>query len=106
LVDYGLDRVNLFGPGILLDATWYVLSKTKSDKAGLYFNITANQQEKHKQASLENAYNDAINQKKNDRVFSLPQSKLKIIDGWPFIYWISDGFREKFKEKSLGTIVD
>lgn len=25
------------------------------------------------------------------------QDKLKIIEGWPFIYWISDGFREKFK---------
>ena len=31
LIDYGLDRVNLFGTGILLDATFYVLSKSKSD---------------------------------------------------------------------------
>ncbi len=106
MVDYGLDRVNLFGTGILLDATWYVLSKTKSDKPGVYFNITANQQEKHKQESLVQAYDDAVNQRNNSRVYTLPQSKLKIIDGWPFIYWISDGFREKFKEKALGDTVD
>lgn len=105
LVDYGLDRVNLFGTNILLDATWYVLSKKKSEKLGLYFNITANQQEKFKQESLVQAYDDAINQRKNERVFSLPQSKLKIIDGWPFIYWISDGFREKFRGKALSDFL-
>ena len=26
------------------------------------------------------------------------QSKLKVIKSWPFIYWISDELREKFKE--------
>lgn len=101
MVDYGLDRVNLFGPGILLDATWYVLSKKKKKSGGIYFNITANQQEKTKQASLEKAYEDVIHKRPNSRVFELPQEKLKIIEGWPFIYWISDGFREKFKENML-----
>ena len=101
MVDYGLDRVNLFGPGILLDATWYVLSKKKKESPGLYFNITANQQEKAKQASLEQAYEDALNNRSNTRLYTLPQEKLKIIDGWPFIYWISDGFREKFKGKAI-----
>ncbi|MEZ4987631.1 MAG: BREX-1 system adenine-specific DNA-methyltransferase PglX [Saprospiraceae bacterium] len=106
MVDYGLDRVNLFGPGILLDATWYVLSKKKKDSAGIYFNITANQQEKAKQASLEQAYEDAINHRTNSRLYTLPQEKLKIIEGWPFIYWISDGFREKFKKNTVGKIAD
>ena len=67
----------------------------------MYFNITANQQEKAKQASLEKAYEEAINNRENNRLYTLPQDKLKIIEGWPFIYWISDGFREKFKEKAL-----
>lgn len=101
MVDYGLDRVNLFGPGILLDATWYVLSKKKKETPGVYFNITANQQEKAKQISFEQAYEDAINQRANSRLYSLSQEKLKIIEGWPFIYWISDGFREKFREKAI-----
>lgn len=97
LVDYGLDRVNLFGPGILLDATWYVLSKVKKETEGIYFNIAGNQQERTKQLSLEIAYNDFILNRNNNRVFLLSQFKLKIIEGWPFIYWISDSFREKFK---------
>ena len=105
LVDYGLDRVNLFGPGILLDATWYVLSKKKKDTSGLYLNITANQQEKTKKGSLELAYEDVINLKDNSRLFKLNQEKLKIIEGWPFIYWISDGFREKFQEKALDDVL-
>jgi len=103
LVDYGLDRVNLFGPGILLDATWYVLSKNKKEDTGIYFNITANQQEKTKQGSLEQAYDDVIHKRTNNRVYTLPQEKLKIIEGWPFIYWISDGFREKFKGNPIST---
>jgi len=106
MVDYGLDRVNLFGPGILLDATWYVLSKKKKETPGIYFNITANQQEKAKQASLKQAYEDAINNRPNPRLYSLPQEKLKIIEGWPFIYWISDGFREKFKGITMKAIFE
>lgn len=101
LVDYGLDRVNLFGPGILLDASWYVLSKKRKDEEGIYFNITANQQEKFKKSSLAQTFDDVVNNRKNERAHKLAQSKLKIIDGWPFIYWISDGFREKFKGNSL-----
>ncbi|MBU2651644.1 MAG: Eco57I restriction-modification methylase domain-containing protein [Bacteroidetes bacterium] len=104
LVDYGLDRVNLFGPGILLDATWYVISKKINETEGVYFNITDNQQEKHKQASLETAYDDFLNHRNNNRVYTLPQSKLKIIEGWPFIYWISDGFREKFKGRKYKDV--
>lgn len=101
LVDYGLDRVNLFGPGILLDATWYVLSKLKKETDGIYFNITSNQQERAKQSSLEIAYDDVVNSRENERVYSLAQSKLKIIEGWPFIYWISDGFRSVFLKKTI-----
>jgi len=106
LVDYGLDRANLFGPGILLDATWYVLSKKKKDSPGIYFNITANQQEKFKQGSLEKAYDDFIDNRKNERVYFLEQEKLKIITGTPFIYWISDGFREKFKVNAIEAFAD
>ena len=102
MVDYGLDRVNLFGPGILLDATFYTLDMNIKEKtAGIYFNITANQQEKFKKGSLAQAYSDYLNGQSNDRVYTLPQSKLKGIKSYPFIYWISDEFREKFKVQDL-----
>ncbi len=108
MVDYGLDRVNLFGPGILLDATFYTLDKGLSNKnePGIYFNITANQQEKFKKASLMQAYQDLCDGKDNERVYHLPQSKLKEIKSYPFIYWISDEFREKFGRQTTDDISD
>lgn len=107
MVDYGLDRVNLFGPGILLDATFYTLDMNSKEKtAGIYFNITANQQEKFKKGSLAQAYSDYLNGLSNDRVYTLPQSKLKGIKSYPFIYWISDEFREKFGGQSLNDVAD
>jgi hypothetical protein len=96
MVDFGLDRVNLFGPGILLDATFYVLSKAKSKVPGTYFNLTTNLQEKYKKGKFLEALTDFVDGRKNERVYQLEQSKLKIIKSWPFIYWISDEFREKF----------
>ena len=103
MADYGLDRVNLFGPGILLDATFYTLDMNeKEETSGVYFNITAGQQEKYKKGSLAQAYSDYLNGRPNDRVYTLPQSKLKGIKSYPFIYWISDEFREKFVNVNLG----
>lgn len=102
MVDYGLDRVNLFGPGILLDATFYTLDKSLSNKdAGVYFNITTNLQEKFKKDVLSQAYTDFCNGRQNDRVYQLTQSKLKDIKSYPFIYWISDEFREKFHHETI-----
>ena len=106
MVDYGLDRVNLFGPGILLDATFYTLDMNRQEQAeGIYFNITANQQEKYKKGSLAEAYDDYLNNRPNNRVYTLPQSKLKGIKSYPFIYWISDEFRKKFGSDALDDII-
>ena len=107
MVDYGLDRVNLFGPGILLDATFYTLDMTQKDNApGVYFNITAGQQEKFKKGSLAKAFAEYLNGIPNDRVYTLPQKKLKSIKSYPFIYWISDEFREKFAEDDLDGVAN
>lgn len=107
MVDFGLDRVNLFGPGVLLDATFYTLDKKDVENTpGVYFNITANLQEKYKKGTLENAYADYCNGQPNDRVYLLPQDKLKAIKSWPFIYWISDEFREKFGSDDLDSVLD
>lgn len=102
LVDYGLDRVNLFGPGILLDAVWQVIQKKNPE--GLltyYFNITENQQEKYKKESFEQCVNDVIDGKQNKRVSQINPNVFKDIDGTPFMFNLSDGLRKKFEEKSL-----
>ena len=105
LVDYGLDRVNLFGPGILLDAVWHVTKKT-TDNSGntYYFNITENQQEKYKKGSFEEAVNNAIQGVNNKRITIINPQDFKEIDGMPFMFNISDGLRRKFEEKSVEEI--
>ena len=100
MVDFGLDRVNLFGPGILLDATFYVLSKAPSQEKGIYFSLTSLQEKYKKDAFLE-ALDDHIASRPNKHNYTLPQNKLKIIKSTPFIYWISDEFREKFEGGGL-----
>lgn len=34
-------------------------------------------------------------------IYTILQSKLKVIKSWPFIYWISDEFRQKFSGDSI-----
>lgn len=103
LVNYGLDRVNLFGGDILLDSnSFYVLEKATSSKEGLYLDILNNQQEKYKKPSVFKALDGLMEGRKNDRVFKLEQKKFEIIESSPFIYWISDDFREKFLAEPLG----
>lgn len=96
MVDFGLDRVNLFGPGVLLDATFYTFDKGPGNVEGIYFDITNGLQEKYKKDTLAASYIDLCEGRKNSRVYRLPQDKLRQIRSWPFIYWISDDFRKKF----------
>lgn len=107
LVDYGLDRVNLFGPGILLDAAFYTLEKgternRSNDLPSVFINCSDNLQEKYKKGTFEVALEDIILGKTNKRVFILSQNKLKGIDSYPFIYWISEEFRQKFNSQVIG----
>ncbi|WP_313578049.1 BREX-1 system adenine-specific DNA-methyltransferase PglX [Chishuiella sp.] len=101
-VDYGLS--NLFG-AVMVDPAFYVLEKGKKTKEESLF-ISLNQytrtpNEKYKKDFCLEALNDCIANNPNKHNIFLDQEKLKIIDSWPFIYWISDEFREKFGGKSL-----
>lgn len=102
-VDYGLDRVNLFGPKILVEAVFYILRNAKINQS-VFFNIDKNQQEKTKKGSLEQCINDIRNGKQNDRVFVSDQEDFKLINGMPFVYELSDTFKEQFKKETIGKI--
>ena len=105
LIDFGLDRVNLFGPGILVDAVWEILSVGRQGKS-IFVDISSNQQEKYKKGSFERAINDILEGKENDRVYCLQQTEFEKIDGIPFIYSISSEFRDKFAVGKLETFAD
>ncbi len=106
-VDYGLS--NLFG-AVMADPAFYVLEKGNSELKNAWFisldQYTRTPKEKFKKEFCLEALEDFIANRPNKHNISIPQEKLKIIEGWPFIYWISDGFREKFKEKGLNSYAD
>jgi len=105
-VDYGLS--NLFGT-VMVDPAFYVLEKGNENHEKSWFisldQYTRTPNEKFKKDFCIEALDDNIFNRPNKHNITLPQEKLKIIEGWPFIYWISDGFREKFKENNLDSIM-
>jgi hypothetical protein len=101
LADWGLDRVNIFAGGYASAPAFYVLSKEKKKRKSIFFQLTTNLQEKAKKPTFEQAFKDYIDDKKNDRVYEIDQSRFKIINSWPLIYWISENFRNKFKLESF-----
>jgi hypothetical protein len=106
LVDWGLDRVHLFDGGYASAPTFYVLSKVKNDNDGLYFDLKTNLQEKFKKSTFFEALDNYILGIPNNRLFTLDQIKLKTIKSWPFIYWISDEYRNLFAQKPLEKSAD
>lgn len=107
LVNYGPDSTNLFDGAFASAPAIYVIEKTNSNQNAWFLSLnqyTRTPNEKNKKDFCLQALKDYVEHKPNKHNYSLDQSKLKIIDGWPFIYWISDSFREKFKGKSLKII--
>lgn len=106
-VDYGLS--NLFGT-VMVDPAFYVLEKGLEKQEKSWFisldQYTRTPNEKFKKDFCLEALDDNISNRPNKHNITLPQEKLKIIESWPFIYWISDGFREKFKKNTVGKIAD
>jgi hypothetical protein len=105
-IDYSLS--NLFG-SIMVDPAFYVLEKGKSKERNAWFvsldQYTRTPNEKYKKDFCLKALDDYVAGEKNEHNYSISQSKLKIIKSWPFIYWISDAFREKFESKALDDII-
>lgn len=106
-VEYGLS--NLFG-SVMVDPAFYVLEKDKSEKNDSLFisldQYTRTPQEKFKKQYCLEALSDIVAGNENKHVYLLPQDKLKAIKSWPFIYWISDEFREKFNSRKLEDVLE
>ncbi|QKG81083.1 BREX-1 system adenine-specific DNA-methyltransferase PglX [Tenuifilum thalassicum] len=103
LVEFGMG--GLFPQNIFVDPAFYVLESNKLNEEKTIF-ISLDQysntfNQTRKKLFLSEAIDDFIANKPNKHLFLLDQEKLKIIDSWPFIYWISDAFREKFRGEVL-----
>ncbi len=95
--------LGMFHQSARVDAAMYILEKEPKDIPVQFIKLNHIYEGRRYNAFVE-AYEKLNTNHQHTNNYTLPQEKLKIIEGWPFIYWISDGFREKFKEKALGDI--
>lgn len=104
--DYSLS--NLFGT-VMVDPAFYVLEKEVSKDKNAWFisldQYTRTPNEKFKKDFCLRALDNYINGVNDQHNYSIPQNTLKVIKSYPFIYWISDEFRSKFKSKSIDEVL-
>ena len=93
--------LGMFHPSARVDAAMYILDKSKHEKESTFIKLNHIYEGKRYNAFVE-AYDDLINGVAFQNNYAISQSKLKIIKTWPFIYWVSDQFREKFGTKGFG----
>lgn len=102
LVELGLGGV--FGnSAVQVDVVMYVLEKTEREFSGVYINLKKYKNHTNKPKIFEGIYSNYISGMSDEHVFQIHQSSMKVIKTWPFIYWISDDFRENFKKSAIKT---
>lgn len=101
LVELGIGGVFL---NAQVDAAMYILESRNVKGDGVYFNLQKYKNHVRKPFIFLNIYENYLNGLYDSHVYTLPQLKLKSIKSYPFIYWISDEFREKFIKYNLSKI--
>ena len=99
-IDWGY--LGMFNQAARVDSCAYVL-RSGGDRQATFVRLSDLYEGKRKEI-FDQVYLDLVHNNPNDRIYTLPQDKLKIIPSWPFIYWISDGFREKFGEQTVADL--
>ncbi len=103
-VEYGLS--DLFG-AIMVDPAIYILEKGDySGQKSVFVSMnqyTRTPEENFKEQYTKEALHNYINKIPDKNLYTIDQSKLKLIKSWPFIYWISDTFRDKFGGENLSS---
>ena len=95
--------LGMFHPSARVDAAMYVLDKQAKDYDSTFIKLNHIYEGRRYEAFVD-SYDNLITNNQHSNNYSLPQSKLKIIKSYPFIYWISDEFREKFKGETIDDV--
>jgi len=93
--------LGMFNPSARVDSALYILEKNNNQEKDAVFVKLNHLYETKRYDALFEAYEKFLAGGTHELLYSIPQAKLKIIKSWPFIYWISDEFREKFKSVSI-----
>jgi hypothetical protein len=93
--------LGMFNPSARVDSALYILEKNNNQEKDAVFVKLNHLYETKRYDALFEAYEKFLAGGTHELLYSIPQAKLKVIKSWPFIYWISDEFREKFKSVSI-----
>jgi type I restriction-modification system DNA methylase subunit len=104
LAELGLGGV-FANSDVQVDAAMYVLEKSELEADGTYFDLKKYKNHSNKPEIFSEIYDNYISGASDGHTYTIPQAKLKIIKSWPFIYWISDEFREKFGEADIKSLL-
>ncbi|HBY56385.1 MAG TPA: BREX-1 system adenine-specific DNA-methyltransferase PglX [Candidatus Atribacteria bacterium] len=99
LIELGIGGV--FQMPINVDVAMYILEKNNYENNSFFMNLQPYKNQINKKNIFLSSYIDYLNDRKNKHNFVLKQNSFGIIDSHPFIYWISDNFRNKFSKNSL-----
>ena len=100
LAELGLGGV-FANSNVQVDAVMYVTEKMESEAEGTYFNLKKYKNHTNKPEIFRYIYENHIAGISDEHVFVIPQAKMKEIKSWPFIYWISNDFRNSFKNEAI-----
>lgn len=98
--------LGMFNPSARVDSALYILEKSNKQKKDALFIKLNHLYERERYDALFEAYEKLLAGSSHELLYSISQAKLKIIKSWPFIYWISDVFREKFGADTFEKYVD
>lgn len=91
---------------VQIDTTAYILDKRNDISGnGIYINLTKYKNHTNKPQIFLDVYKDFVQGLDDPHIYKLFQAKFKQIKSYPFIYWISDEFREKFGSYSLEDVI-
>jgi len=96
--------LGMFNPSARVDSAMYILEKKSQSSESTFIKLN-NFYEGRRYDILREAYSNLCDGVNNPIVYTLPQSKLKGIKSYPFIYWISDEFREKFGVEDIEDVL-
>jgi hypothetical protein len=101
--------LGMFNPSARVDSVLYILNKkkTRDGKRNNTVFIKLNHvYETKRYTVLFDAYEHYLASKPHSHLYLISQDKLKTIKNSPFIYWISESFRAKFGDATVGDISD
>lgn len=91
---------------VQIDTTAYILDKRNDVNGnGIYINLTKYKNHSNKPQIFLCAYKNCVLGLDDSHIYKLSQTKFKQIKSYPFIYWISDDFRKKFRNDSIEEVL-